>query len=219
MTAKNREPLTDERILSPRSGGRRGSVVTALAFAAFALGAFAAAPASAQQFGFGGSVGWNLDVSRDAQFDEFHFGNYQGWFEYSMEENVLLRFTGGTMKTRQTNSGAILQTPTGSTTVPELDEHINYGMVSVSYHFWEGFFTSGLFGGIGGYGIHPDDVPPAYSDVGDVRETVFGFHLGAEGEFHVTRNVGVDVRFTYHNISAHPHRQFVNADVGATWRF
>jgi outer membrane protein with beta-barrel domain len=217
MTAENPEPFTDSRIRGPRSGRRRGSAVAALAFAVLALGG--SATARAQQFGLGGSVGWNLDVSRDAQFDEFHFGNYQGWFEYQMEENVLLRLTGGTIKTRQTNSGAIVETPTGSATVPELDEHINYGIVSVSYRFWEGFFSSGLFGGIGGYGIHPDEVPEAYADLGDVKETVFGFHLGAEGEFHINRNVGVDLRLTYHNISAHPHRQFVNADVGATWRF
>jgi hypothetical protein len=217
MTAENRRPLTEQRGRAVRPERRRRGAFAAMAFAALLVGG--AAAARAQVFGLGGSAGWNIDVSADAHSQHFHFGNYQGWFEYKMEDNVVLRFTGGTMKTRQTNSGASVETPTGSTTVPELDERINYGMVSVSYRFWEGFFSSGLFGGVGGYGIHPDDVPPAYADLRDERETVFGFHFGVEGEFRVTRSVGIDVRFTYHNMSAHPHRQFVNMDVGATWKF
>jgi hypothetical protein len=35
----------------------------------------------------------------------------------------------------------------------------------------------------------------------------------------VTKSVGIDLRLTYHNVSAHPHRQFVAAEMGATWRF
>jgi hypothetical protein len=194
---------------------RRHAIVLGIALVVLAAGA----PVFAQQYGVGGSVGWTNDVSRDAQFDSFKFGNYVGWFEYSMEESVVLRLTGGTLKTKQVNSGATILTPTGGTIVPELDERVNFGMVSVSYHFWEGFFTSGLFGGIGGYGIHPGEVPPAYADLGDIHETVFGWHAGTEGRFHVNRNLGIDLRLTYHNVSAHPHRQFVAADMGATFRF
>jgi hypothetical protein len=197
---------------------RRHAIVLVIAFAALAAGL--PVRGFAQQFGVGGSVGWTNDVGReDAQFDSFKFGNYVGWFEYSMEENVLLRLSGGTLKTKQINSGALIQTPTGSTTVPELDERVNFGMAGVSYRFWEGFFTSALFGGIGAYGIHPEDVPPEFADLADRRETVFGWHAGTEGEFTVTKNLGIDLRLTYHNISAHPHRQFVAADMGATWRF
>ena len=43
--------------------------------------------------------------------------------------------------------------------LPELEESVRYGIVSVSYLFWEGYFTSGLFAGIGGYGMRPDPVP------------------------------------------------------------
>lgn len=197
---------------------RRHAIVLGLALVAVAL-LSAPASLSAQVFGVGGSLGWTNDVSSDAQFDSFKFGTYSGWFEYTMEENVLLRLTGGTIKTRQVNSGAIIETPTGSTTVPELDERVNFGMVSVSYRFWEGFFSSALFGGIGGYGIHPGDVDPQYANLTDRHETVFGWHAGTEGEFTITRNLGIDLRATYHNVSAHPHRQFVSAEAGATWRF
>jgi hypothetical protein len=196
---------------------RRHAIVLGIAFAILAAGA---QRAFAQQFGVGGSVGWTNDVGReDAQFDSFKFGHYSGWFEYKMEQSVLLRLSGGTFKTKQTASGTIVQTPVGSATVPDLDERVNYGMVSASYLFWEGFFTSGLFGGIGGYGIHPGDVDPQYANLVDRRETVFGWHAGTEGEFTVSKNLGIDLRLTYHNISAHPHRQFVAADMGATFRF
>ena len=60
---------------------------------------------------------------------------------------------------------------------------------------------------------------PAYAGLADVRRNRIGWHAGAEGEFKITKNVGIDLRLIYHNISAHPHRQFVNADLGATWRF
>jgi hypothetical protein len=198
---------------------RRHAIVLGLALAGAVALLSAPATLSAQVFGVGGSLGWTNDVSSNAHFDSFQFGNYSGWFEYKMEQNVLLRLTGGKLKTKQVNSGAIIQTPTGSTAVPELDEHVNYGMVSASYRFWEGFFTSGLFGGIGGYGIHPGDVDPQFASLADREETVFGWHAGTEGEFTVTKNLGIDLRLTYHNVSAHPHRQFVAADVGATWRF
>ncbi|HEX4439162.1 MAG TPA: outer membrane beta-barrel protein [Thermoanaerobaculia bacterium] len=200
---------------------RRHAIVLVLTLAAIAAVALLApAPAAGQVFGVGGSLGWTNDVSaHDAQFDSFKFGTYSGWFEYRMEDTLLLRLTGGTLKTKQTSSGALIQTPVGSTTVPELGERVNYGLVSASYRFWEGFFTSALFGGIGGYGIHPADVDPAYAGVADRHETVFGWHLGTEGEFTVTKNVGIDLRLTYHNVSAHPHRQFVAAEMGATWRF
>ena len=196
---------------------RRNVIVLGLALALG--GAAAPSVARAQQFGFGASAGTINDVSADAHLDGFKWGEVTGWFEYRMEDQVYLRLTYGSMMTKQTASGAIVETPTGSTTVPELDERIGYGIVSVSYHFWEGFFSSGLVGGIGGYGIRPDTVLPAYASLADVHETVFGWHAGAEGDFRVTKNVGIDLRLIYHNISAHPHRQFVNADLGATWRF
>jgi len=202
-----------------RHAMRRRALVLVLTLAA-AGAALAPATAAGQVFGVGGSLGWTNDVSgTDAQFDSFKFGTYSGLFEYNMEESVSLRLVGGTLKTKQTSSGAVIQTPVGSTTVPELGERVNYGMVSASYRFWEGFFTSALFGGIGGYGIHPDDVDPAYAGVADRHETVFGWHLGTEGEFTVTKSVWIDLRLTYHNVSAHPHRQFVAAEMGATWRF
>ena len=48
-------------------------------------------------------------------------------------------------------AGQTVTTPGGSVTMPGYKERINYITVDVSYRSSEGFFTSGLFGGIGGY--------------------------------------------------------------------
>jgi hypothetical protein len=189
------------------------------ALLACAMTAAEALPASAQRYGIGGAVGIVNDVSSDATFSGFDWGEANGWFEYRMEESTVLRLTYGSMWTQQSRSGAVVTTPDGTVTLPELDENVNYGIVSVSYLFWEGFFTSGLFAGIGGYGIRPDPVPPEAEPYADEDETVFGWHAGADGEFQVHKQLGVLLRFTYHNVSAHPHRQFVNADAGLVFRF
>jgi hypothetical protein len=179
-----------------------------------------AAPACGQSFGVGGAAGIVNDVSGDnVEFSGFQWGDANGWFEYRMERHTVLRLMYGSMWTQQSKSESTVTTPDGPVTLPELDENVNYGIVSVSYLFWEGFFTSGLFAGIGGYGMRPDPVPAGFEEYADRRETVFGWHAGADGEFQVARQVGLVLRFTYHNVAAHPHRQFVVADGGAVFRF
>jgi hypothetical protein len=190
---------------------------TTLLLAAFA--AAAALHAKAQSFGIGGAAGIVNDVSGDVTFDGFKWGEANGWFEYRMEADVVFRMMYGSMWTQQSQSGASVTTPGGTIVLPELDENVNYGIVSVSYLFWEGFFTSGLFAGVGGYGIRPDAVPAEAEPYADRKETVFGWHAGVDGEFQVFRQLGLVLRFTYHNVSAHPHRQFVNADGGVVFRF
>jgi hypothetical protein len=192
----------------------------AILISALALGAvLAAAPASAQQFGVGGSVGTVYDFTPGIEFSGFKWGEATGWVEYRMQKDTILRMTYGSMWTQQSLSQSTVTTPTGDVTLPKLDERIGYGIVSVSYLFWEGFFTSGLFAGIGGYGIRPDAVPPEAEPYADPDETVFGWHAGADGEFLVMKNLSVVIRLTYHNLSAHPHRQFLNADGGVVYRF
>src|SRR5262249_60349883 len=93
MQVENREPRTERRRRDRRIGPHRFSVFgfpfSALALAAAVL----SAPASAQVFGVGGSVGWVNDGSHNPQFDHFDFGNYAGWLEYRMETDVILRLS------------------------------------------------------------------------------------------------------------------------------
>ena len=76
-----------------------------------------------------------------------------------------------------------------------------------------------VFGGIGGYKIDPDTVAPPYAAFADQKETAFGWHFGTEAIFRVYKSAGIVLRATYHNVSATPHRQFINANVGAVVRF
>ena len=175
--------------------------------------------AQAQTFGVGGSVGIVNDGSVDWTLDGFKRSEVTGWFDYRFEKSSLLRFTYGSMRIKQTHSEETIVTPDGSVTVPKMKERVGYVTIGVSYLFWEGFFTSGILAGIGGYGIRPDTVTPDVAAYADRKETVFGWHIGSEAVFRVYKNLGIVGRLTYHNVSAHPHRQLLNADAGLVARF
>ncbi|MFY9552759.1 MAG: outer membrane beta-barrel protein [Thermoanaerobaculia bacterium] len=188
-----------------------------LFFAWIAVAAAAALPA--QSFGVGAAVGLVNDISGTATLDGFKHSEVNGWVDYKMEESTLLRLTYGSMRTTQTNSGSVVTTPDGPAMIPLIKERVDYGTVGVSYLFWEGFFTSGVFAGIGGYGIRPDAVPADIEPHADRDETVFGWHAGLDGDFRLIKHLSLVLRFTYHNVSAHPHRQWVTANTGLMAKF
>jgi hypothetical protein len=176
--------------------------------------------ARAQAWGIGGSVGWVNDVGNDFRLSEFNPSEVTGWVDYRFEKHSLLRFTYGSMRTQQGDNATItVPEDGGPPEIRELKERINYGTLGVSYLLWEGFFTSGLFGGIGGYHFKPDAVPPGFEGPHDVTQTVFGWHFGSEAIFRVYKNVSLVARLTYHNVLTHPHRQFVNVGGGVVARF
>jgi hypothetical protein len=178
-----------------------------------------AQPRDINAFGVGASVGLVNDISVNQQFDGFHHSEVTGWLDYRFEKNSLLRVTYGNMRTKQTHSEETVDTPNGPLAMPLIKERVGYVTVGVSYLFDEGFFKAGFVGGIGGYGITPDTVAPPYDAFADRKETVFGWHFGSEAIFRAYKNVGIVLRLTYHNVAAHPHRQFVNADTGLVVRF
>ncbi len=189
------------------------SVLFVLAGGALAL------PARAQMWGLGATYGSVNDVSHSFTFDGFNPSEYTIFLDYRMEKQTLLRMTYGSMWTQQSQAGQTETTPDGTVTVPGFKERINYGTVDAVYHFWEDFYTAGLFAGIGVYGINPQPVPPEYAAYQDLDETVFGWNAGADGEFRVASHLSIVLRITYHNVSAHPHRQFFNADAGFVAKF
>lgn len=178
-----------------------------------------AAPARAQSFGLGATYGSVNDVSHSFSLDGFKPSEYTVFFDYRMEHTTLLRLTYGSMWTAQSQAGDTVTTSEGEATVPGAKERINYITADVSYLFWEGFYTGGLFGGIGGYQINPQPMPPEFAAYQDPNQKVFGFNFGVDGEFRVLKNLAVVLRFTYHNVSASPRRQFFNADAGFVGRF
>jgi hypothetical protein len=179
-----------------------------------------AAPAFGQAWGVGGTYGSVNDVDDSWTLDGFKPSEYTVFVDYRFERDALLRFTYGSMYTEQSQSGATVTTGSGETaTVPAAKERINSVSVDVSYLMFEGFFTSGLFAGIGGYQFKPQPMPPDFSAYQDLEEKVFGFNVGVDGDFRVSKNASIVLRFTYHNVSAHPHRQFFNAAAGVVGKF
>jgi hypothetical protein len=184
-----------------------------------ALGIALAAPARSQVWGVGASYGSVNDVGQTFSLDGFKPSEYTLWAEYHMEKATLLRMTYGSMWTTQALAGQTVTTPSGPQTMPGYKERINYISADVSYTYWEGFYTGGIFGGIGGYSINPQAVAPEFAASKDANQKVFGWNAGLDGDFRVTKNFAIVLRFTYHNVLADTRRHFVNADAGVVAKF
>jgi len=183
------------------------------------IGVALAVPGRAQMWGIGASYGSVNNVNDSFTLDGFKPSEVTGWLDYRMESATLLRLTYGSMWTNQALAGQTVTTSTSTVTVPGAKERVNSMTVDVSYQVFEGFFTSGLFAGIGGYHFRPETMPPEYAAYQDENETVFGWNAGADGEFRVMNHLWIVLRLTYHNVAAHPHRQFFNAAAGLVGRF
>ncbi|HLN80445.1 MAG TPA: hypothetical protein VK392_04560, partial [Thermoanaerobaculia bacterium] len=104
--------------------------------------------------------------------------------------------------------------------LPDLKVRIDYATVGVSYQFWEGDYTSALFGGIGGYKVNPDPAPSAaITNFRDARESVFGWHVGMDGDLRVLSRLSIVGRLTFHEIYSESRRSLLTANVGAVFRF
>jgi hypothetical protein len=184
------------------------------------FGVALAAPALPQTWGLGATYGSVNNVNQSFSLDGFKPSEYTFWADYRMEKSTLLRMTYGSMWTTQALAGQTVTTPSGPATMPGYKERINYLTVDVSYVYWQGFYTGGIFAGVGGYSFKPQPVAPEFSASQDLDQRVFGLNAGLDGEFRVTKNFGVVLRFTYHNVMADPlRRQFFNADAGLVGRF
>jgi hypothetical protein len=184
------------------------------------FGVALAAPALPQTWGLGATYGSVNNVNQSFSLDGFKPSEYTFWADYRMEKTTLLRMTYGSMWTTQALAGQTVTTPSGPATMPGYKERINYLTADVSYVYWQGFYTGGIFAGVGGYSFKPQPVAPEFAASQDLDQRVFGFNAGLDGEFRVSKNFGIVLRFTYHNIMADPlRRQFFNADAGVVGRF
>jgi hypothetical protein len=116
----------------------------------------AAGSARAQAWGGGATIGIVNDVEHHFHWDEFHSKDITGYLEYEIEKQIVVRATYGQMNVKGENAGQTFTLPSGEIrTMPDLTEDIRYATLGVSYEFFEGPFTSGMFAGIGGYKIVP----------------------------------------------------------------
>lgn len=175
--------------------------------------------ALAQGWGVGASLGLTNDVDHRFALDEFRRHDVNAWVQYELEEKVVLRGTFGSLRVSGSNAGMTGDIGGSAVTLPALTDRINYGTLGVSYEFWEGTYTSGLFAGIGGYRIEPDSVEPALESFRDVRETVFGWHVGLDGAVALTRRLSVLARLTVHKIKSAEGHSILTANAGLVYRF
>ncbi|HYN19527.1 MAG TPA: hypothetical protein VE078_01100 [Thermoanaerobaculia bacterium] len=176
-----------------------------------------AASATGEEWGVGASFGLVNDVENRLRLEDFEASDAQAWVDYRLEDHVLLRATAGTMKTKGENAGLLL--PDSDELLPDLDQRIDYVTIGVAYQFWEGNYTSALFGGIGGYKINPDPVDEEFRNFRDPHERVFGWHAGMEADLRVLARVSFVGRLTYHKVRSLFGRSLLTANAGAVYRF
>lgn len=178
-----------------------------------------AVPAFAEDWGVGASLGLVNDVERRFRLDDFDPSDFNGWVEFRLEPQVVLRGTIGRMETSGDNAGRIVEIDGDEFVLPELDVRIDYATIGASYLFWEGDYTSGIFGGIGGYKVNPEPTSEDITDLRDFHETVFGWHLGLDGDVRILAHLSIVGRITYHKIRSESGRSLLTANAGAVYRF
>jgi hypothetical protein len=193
-------------------------MIRKLLFATAVL-AISAAPALAQDWGVGASVGLVNDVEHRIRLDGFDPRDATAWVDFQLEDRVLLRGTMGSMKVRGSKAGESADVGGNPIILPDLNERIHYVNLGASYQFWEGDYTSGIFAGIGGYRIDPDSVDRDLEGFRDPKETVFGFHVGLDGDLRVFSRLSIVGRITFHKIFSDTNRSLLTANAGAAFRF
>ena len=178
-----------------------------------------AVPASAEDWAIGASLGLVNDVERTFRLDDFHPRDGNAWVDFQLEDRVILRGTAGSMKVNGDNAGLTATVGGSPVLLPDLKTRIDYVTVGVSYQFWEGDYTSGIFGGIGGYKINPDPVDEEITNFRDRNETVLGWHFGVDGDLRVLSRLSIVGRITYHYVVSESKRSLLSANAGAVFRF
>lgn len=194
------------------------SIRKILSIAFVAAGALSAC-AGAEDWGIGASLGLVNDVERRIRLDEFDPSDVNVWVDFRLEDHVVLRGTFGSMETNGDNAGRIVELDGEDVVLPELEVEIDYATVGVSYQFWEGDYTSGIFGGIGGYKVNPEPSPEDITNLRDFHETVFGWHVGLDGDLRVLARLSIVGRITFHKIRSETGRSLLTANAGAVFRF
>lgn len=176
-----------------------------------ALG-LAAARALAQDWSVGATYGLSNDVEKRFRLDGFTPHDITAWVDFRMEPHTLLRASYVDITTNPDRSLATPDTPPPEP-IPKQPIGIKAFTVGVSYTVFEGFFTSGIFAGIGGYRILPNPSPDLAPYL-DVKETAFGFHAGVDGDFRIVRHLSAIGRLTFHGVLSQSKRWLLSASAG-----
>ena len=160
---------------------------------ALALAAFLAAltsPVAAQtnhlaEFPFAVGAGGSFvnDTGRGSDVKAFSTGELHAFAEVVLEAGVLLQVRYESFLLPGTASATPFQ-PAGSS--PRVK--VNAGNISAGYVFRETWWETGIFGGVGVYGLSPR-APEAGQVPTDVSETMIGWHGGLLTVFQLARRL------------------------------
>ena len=174
----------------------------------------AAAAGLAQDWSVGAAYGAINDVERTFRLDGFHPRDVSAWVDYRMEPHVLLRASYVNIRTTGDNAGRTDLPGQPPEPLPGLHVRIDAITLGVSYTAFEGFYKSGFFAGIGGYRIRPEATALKFETFRDRKETVFGFHVGVDGDFQIVKRVSAVGRLTFHGILSQSTRWLLVASAG-----
>ena len=162
----------------------------------------------------GATYGLVNDVKRTFRLDNFHPRDVSAWVDYTLEPSVLLRASYVGIQTTGDNADRLID----GVQVPHLKVAIDAVTLGVSYSLFEGFYTSGLFAGVGGYRVRPTAPPLEFASFQDRHETAFGFHAGIDGNFRIHKHVSAVARLTFHGILSASKRSLLSASAGLAIR-
>ena len=190
------------------------AIVGALCLVAAAV---AAQGSAVDQWSIGVTYGLTNDVEGRFRLDAFTPRDITAWVDYHIDNRTLLRasYVDITTKVDRPYQNPSVPPPEPLPTRPIGIHGVTLG---TSYQVFEGFFTSGIFGGIGGYHIGPNPAPDL-APYQDRKETVFGFHAGVDGDFRIHRHASVVVRLTFHGILSETKRWLLSSSVGFAGHF
>jgi hypothetical protein len=172
----------------------------------FGLVILTAAPAFAQSSQFGILIGGSKRIfanSDNVESDKWKFSNSvrEIWYGYSIEPDTMLKIKAGEI-TSQLGAADVDNPTVGKGRIEHLD-------LLVDYRFNEMFGTTGLFGGAGLYRQR--------SGPGD-EGTDYGFQVGVNGDFPMTRRYGFLVEGAYHWVNYSYKPRFLTLTAGLRFR-
>jgi hypothetical protein len=110
-----------------------------------------------------------------------------------------------------------LEFDTGSGTGDLTDATSTYFNIGGEYQFFEGYYDSGLFLGLGAYDLDATRVGPVGGEA--VGDTVLGLVLGVSGEFKVTPKFALLVELAGHILDSDDAQILGTAHAGVAWHF
>lgn len=188
----------------------RTRVLPVFLAAVFSAACLGAPEARAQDFAVGAGGMIVNDIGHETALSSFARAGGYAFFEGVVDDSdVVLQARGSYFGLRGSKDENDVRGP-------ELD--VGALTLSVGYLVKQGWFTGGLYAGIGGYAVRPEDAVEG-QPVLDRKQTVFGFNGAAVGIFRLARRWDARVELSGHFIKSQVDHKPVMLTGGVAYRF